>query len=117
MYADVNLAFGDIVKVTPSSKVVGDLAIFLVSHDMTVHDLENLPADHNLTLPNSVVGYVHGIARRTGRRLAAEAAAALFFAAKTPNAGRPGEHLPPVDLGQDGNRLSKNKPARPAART
>ena len=31
MYADVNLAFGDIVKVTPSSKVVGDLALFLVA--------------------------------------------------------------------------------------
>ena len=51
-YADVNLAFGDIVKVTPSSKVVGDLAIFLVSHDMTVKDLENLPEVHHLTLPN-----------------------------------------------------------------
>ncbi len=47
MYADVNMAFGDIVKVTPSSKVVGDLALFLVSHDMTVQDLENLPADHH----------------------------------------------------------------------
>src|SRR6185312_3625672 len=39
MYADVNMAFGDIVKVTPSSKVVGDLAIYLVSHEMTVRDL------------------------------------------------------------------------------
>ncbi len=35
-YAEVNLALGDIVKVTPSSKVVGDLAIFLVNHNMTV---------------------------------------------------------------------------------
>jgi pyruvate carboxylase len=40
-YADVNMAFGDIVKVTPSSKVVGDMAIFLVTHNMTVQDLEN----------------------------------------------------------------------------
>jgi len=39
-YAEVNFACGDIVKVTPSSKVVGDLAIFLVSHDMSVKDLE-----------------------------------------------------------------------------
>ena len=31
-YAEVNMAFGDIVKVTPSSKVVGDMAIFLVTH-------------------------------------------------------------------------------------
>ena len=36
MYRDVNLAFGDIVKVTPSSKVVGDMALFLISHDMTI---------------------------------------------------------------------------------
>ena len=41
-YAELNFAFGDIVKVTPSSKVVGDCAIFLVSHDMTVKDLERL---------------------------------------------------------------------------
>ena len=35
-YAEVNMAFGDIVKVTPSSKVVGDMAIFLVNHNMTM---------------------------------------------------------------------------------
>ena len=38
-YADVNMAFGDIVKVTPSSKVVGDLALFLVSHGIPVSEL------------------------------------------------------------------------------
>ncbi|HVW86027.1 MAG TPA: pyruvate carboxylase, partial [Bryobacteraceae bacterium] len=43
MYRDVNMAFGDIVKVTPSSKVVGDLAIFLVSHDMTIGQFASLP--------------------------------------------------------------------------
>ncbi len=46
------MAFGDIVKVTPSSKVVGDLALYLISHDMTVEELENLPVDHQVTLPN-----------------------------------------------------------------
>ncbi|MGH9558971.1 MAG: pyruvate carboxylase, partial [Bryobacteraceae bacterium] len=39
-YAEVNDLLGDIVKVTPSSKAVGDLAIFLVSHHMTAHELE-----------------------------------------------------------------------------
>ncbi|HEY4001990.1 MAG TPA: pyruvate carboxylase, partial [Candidatus Xenobia bacterium] len=39
-YADVNMAFGDIVKVTPSSKVVGDMAIFLVSHNLRMSDIE-----------------------------------------------------------------------------
>ena len=47
-YADVNLAFGDIVKVTPSSKVVGDLAIFLVSHGMTVEEFKSLGPNHSV---------------------------------------------------------------------
>ena len=42
-YAEVNMAFGDIVKVTPSSKVVGDMAIFLVNHGMTM-DAVRAPA-------------------------------------------------------------------------
>ena len=54
-YADVNMAFGDIVKVTPSSKVVGDMALFLVNHNMTMRQFEELGPDHNLTLPTSVV--------------------------------------------------------------
>jgi pyruvate carboxylase len=41
-YADVNRAFGDIVKVTPSSKVVGDMAIFLVTHGLTMREFEAL---------------------------------------------------------------------------
>jgi pyruvate carboxylase len=40
-YADVNRMFGDIVKVTPSSKVVGDMALMMVSQDLTVADVEN----------------------------------------------------------------------------
>ena len=59
-YAEVNQLFGDIVKVTPSSKVVGDMALFLVQHGMTVHEFENLPPDHNLTIPNSVVEMFEG---------------------------------------------------------
>jgi pyruvate carboxylase len=59
-YADVNMAFGDIVKVTPSSKVVGDMAIFLVTHNMTIQDLERLGPDHGLTLPNSVIEMFSG---------------------------------------------------------
>ena len=43
-YADVNMAFGDIVKVTPSSKVVGDMAIFLVNHNMTMEQFAAAPS-------------------------------------------------------------------------
>ncbi len=59
-YAEVNFAFGDIVKVTPSSKVVGDLAIFLVTHGMTVAEFEKLGPDHRSPIPNSVVDMFEG---------------------------------------------------------
>src|SRR5262245_56460460 len=59
-YADVNRAFGDIVKVTPSSKVVGDMAIFLVNNNMTVEQFARLTPDHNLTLPTSVIEMFEG---------------------------------------------------------
>ena len=59
-YADVNFAFGDIVKVTPSSKVVGDLAIFLITHNMTVAEFSQLGTDHQVPIPNSVVDMFEG---------------------------------------------------------
>jgi len=52
-YADVNNMFGDIVKVTPSSKVVGDMALMMVSQDLTVADVENPETD--MAFPESVV--------------------------------------------------------------
>ena len=60
MYGDVNTAFGDIVKVTPSSKVVGDLALFLLSRGTTIEEFVNLNPDHTLTLPNSVIDMFEG---------------------------------------------------------
>ncbi len=96
-YAEVNFAFGDIVKVTPSSKVVGDLAIFLVSHNMTVRDLERLGPDHNLTLPNSVVEMFSGsLGEPEGgwpHRMSD-----VILKGRKPQPGRPGDHLAPVDL-------------------
>ena len=96
-YAEVNLAFGDIVKVTPSSKVVGDLAMFLVSHDMTVKDLENLPPDHHLTLPNSVIDMFMGsLGEPEGGW--PEKIQRVVLRGEKPNQGRPGERLAPADL-------------------
>ena len=73
-YAEVNLAFGDIVKVTPSSKVVGDMAIFLVNHNMTMHQFEQCTPDHTLTLPSSVIDMFMGSLGRARGRLAEAAA-------------------------------------------
>ena len=61
MYADVNQLFGDIVKVTPSSKVVGDMALFLMAKEMTPEDLLKLDEHHDLSLPNSVVEMFSGV--------------------------------------------------------
>jgi pyruvate carboxylase len=96
-YAAVNMAFGDIVKVTPSSKVVGDLALFLVSHKMTVEELENLGPDHNLTLPNSVVEMFSGSLGEPEGGWPPKLRNVILRGAKT-KPGRPGEHLPGVDF-------------------
>lgn len=96
-YADVNLALGDIVKVTPSSKVVGDLAIFLVNHHMSVADLLRLGPNHNLTLPNSVVEMLSGDLGEPDGGWPADMQAVILRGGKA-RPGRPGEHLPPVDL-------------------
>jgi pyruvate carboxylase len=60
VYAEVNQLFGDIVKVTPSSKVVGDMTLFLMSREMRPADILKLPANHDLSLPNSVVEMFQG---------------------------------------------------------
>jgi pyruvate carboxylase len=57
-YHDVNLMFGDIVKVTPSSKVVGDMALMMVSQELTVADVENPAKD--IAFPDSVVSMLRG---------------------------------------------------------
>jgi pyruvate carboxylase len=60
-YAEVNQLFGDIVKVTPSSKVVGDMTLFLMAKDMKPQDLLKLDERHDLSLPNSVVEMFSGV--------------------------------------------------------
>lgn len=57
-YADANQMFGDIVKVTPSSKVVGDMALMMVSQDLSVADVENPAKD--MSFPESVVSMLKG---------------------------------------------------------
>ncbi|WP_026381434.1 pyruvate carboxylase [Afifella pfennigii] len=57
-YHDVNLMFGDIVKVTPSSKVVGDMALMMVSQDLSVEDV--LDEKREISFPESVVQMMRG---------------------------------------------------------
>jgi pyruvate carboxylase len=113
-YADVNRALGDIVKVTPSSKAVGDLAIFLVNHNMTVEQLAKLGADHNLTLPGSVIEMLSGALGEPQGGWPKRLQQAILKGAK-PQRGRPGAHLTPVNFEETAALLERkagHKPAR-----
>ncbi|MEE9415999.1 MAG: pyruvate carboxylase subunit B, partial [Acidimicrobiales bacterium] len=57
-YEAVNKLLGNVIKVTPSSKVVGDLALHLVASGVSVKQLEDDPA--SVDLPDSVIGFLHG---------------------------------------------------------
>ena len=114
-YAEVNMAFGDIVKVTPSSKVVGDMAIFLVSHGTTIHELEQLGANHTLTLPNSVVEMFSGALGEPDGGWPAKMLEVVLGGRK-PKPGRPGEHLVPVNIEETAAML-KAKIGTEASRT
>ncbi len=106
MYADVNMAFGDIVKVTPSSKVVGDLALYLISHDMKVSDLEKLPPDHQLTLPNSVADMFMGSLGQPEGGWPPKLQS-IVLRGREPFSGRPGAQMPPTDLAQAREQVVK----------
>lgn len=58
MYSDVNLLFGDVVKVTPSSKVVGDMALFMVQNDLT--DENVIEKGQTIDFPDSVIEFFQG---------------------------------------------------------
>jgi pyruvate carboxylase len=101
-YADVNRMFGDIAKVTPSSKVVGDLALMMVSQGLTRADVEDPETD--ISFPDSVIdmmrgalghppgGWPQGIQKR-------------ILKGETPLTERPGSLLEPIDLEATRKRL------------
>ena len=94
-YHDVNLMFGDIVKVTPSSKVVGDMALMMVSQDLSVADVENPAKD--IAFPDSVVSMLKGdLGQPPGGWPAGLQAKALK--GETPITVRPGSLLKDADL-------------------
>jgi pyruvate carboxylase len=94
-YADVNQMFGDIVKVTPSSKVVGDMALAMVSSGLTRADVEDPKKD--VAFPDSVVGFFAGdLGQPPGGFPAALQKKVLK--GRTPLTERPGSYLKDVDL-------------------
>ena len=94
-YADVNQMFGDIVKVTPSSKVVGDMALMMVSQNLTRAQVEDPATD--VVFPDSVVEMMDGALGQPPGGWPAAIQAKILKGEK-PNTDRPGAHLKPVDL-------------------
>ncbi|MBD3678381.1 MAG: pyruvate carboxylase, partial [Rhodobacteraceae bacterium] len=103
MYAEVNQMFGDIVKVTPSSKVVGDMALMMVSQGLTRAQVEDPKTE--VSFPDSVIDMMRG---NLGQPPGGFPPAIVKKALKTekPNTERPGKHLDPVDLEATRQKLS-----------
>ncbi|MEN6348477.1 MAG: pyruvate carboxylase [Syntrophomonas sp.] len=95
MYKTVNDMLGDIVKVTPSSKLVGDLAIFMVRNDLTPENIVEKGKD--LAFPDSAVAYFEGM---MGQPVGGfpEDIQKVVLKGKEPITCRPGELLEPVDF-------------------
>ncbi len=94
-YADVNQLFGDIVKVTPTSKVVGDMALFMVANDL--EPAEVLDPDREIAFPDSVVSLFRGELGYPPEGFP-RALQDKVLKGAAPLAGRAGDSLPPVDL-------------------
>ena len=94
-YADANQMFGDIVKVTPSSKVVGDMALMMVAQGLTRAQVEDPTVD--VAFPESVVDMMKG---NLGQPHGGwpEGIQKKVLKGEAPLAERPGQSLPPVDL-------------------
>src|SRR5262249_25053489 len=113
-YAEVNQLFGDIVKVTPSSKVVGDMTLFLVSKEMRPADVLALDVHHDLSLPNSVIEMFSG-ALGTPPGGWPKKIQRIALRGAEPQRGRPGANLEPVNFEATGRGLEK-KTGRPVRR-
>ena len=94
-YADVNRMFGDIVKVTPSSKVVGDMALMMVSQNLTRADVEDPAKD--VAFPDSVVDMMRGNLGQPPGGFP-DLIVKKVLKDEKPNLERPGKHLAPVDI-------------------
>ena len=113
MYKAVNDMLGEIVKVTPSSKMVGDMAIFMVQNGLTPDNVVEKGAA--LTFPDSVVSYFKGMMGQPAWGFP-EDLQKVVLKGEEPITCRPGELLPPVDLETARREVEKFYP-NPSHRT
>ena len=94
-YTEVNRLFGDIVKVTPTSKVVGDMAIFMVANELCAEDVIN--PDKDISFPESVISLFKGELGFPPEGFP-KGLQSKVLRGEEALAGRAGAFLPPVDL-------------------
>lgn len=111
MYRAVNEMVGDIIKVTPSSKMVGDLAIFMVQNDLTPENI--FEKAKNMDFPDSAISYFKGMMGQPEWGFPGELQRLVLKDAK-PITIRPGELLPPEDLDAHGRYLKEKYSFEPA---
>lgn len=103
-YRAVNELFGDIVKVTPSSKVVGDMALFMVTNNLTKEDV--LTKGQNISFPESVVSLFKGDIGQPVGGFDPQLQKIILKDAK-PYTERPNEHLQPIDFDKEFETFKK----------
>lgn len=111
MYAEVNRLFGDIIKVTPTSKVVGDTALFMVANNLTPDDITN--STRELAFPESVVEFFEG---KLGQPVGGfpDALQNRVLKGRKALTTRPGAKLPAADI-DDARRRVETLAKRPAS--
>lgn len=95
MYSRVNLLFGDIVKVTPSSKIVGDMALFMVQNNLD--ELSVVTRGKKIDFPDSVIEFFEGYIGQPHGGFPEELQK-VVLKDRQPITVRPGELLEPVDF-------------------
>jgi pyruvate carboxylase len=106
MYAEVNQLFGDIVKVTPSSKVVGDMTLFLMAKEMQPVDVLKLDEHHDVSFPNSVVEMFSGVLGVPPGGWPKKLQK-IILRGQAPLKGRPSANLEAVKLDEEQKSLEK----------
>ncbi len=95
MYAQVNTMFGNLIKVTPSSKVVGDMAIFMVTNDLTPEDI--MKRGESISFPESVINFFKGDLGQPVGGFPKELQK-IILKNKEAYSDRPNAHLEPIDF-------------------
>jgi pyruvate carboxylase len=113
-YADVNQLFGDIVKVTPTSKVVGDMALFMIANNLTPEDV--LDPERDIAFPESVVSLMRGELGFPADGFP-EAIQKKVLGDEKPLTERPGAVLPPTDLDAERRKLAEQLEQEEVAET